>query len=498
MFALCLSSALAAVGAWADEATDGGYCGDQLTWAYYADTGELVISGTGGMFDLYTVSEDGVISYEEENVPWLEYLEEIRSLTLEEGVTGIADFAFMSCSELSEVNLPDTLEEIGDYAFYYCDMLAAVEIPESVERIGEWAFGECTALEEVGGIPEDCELSDSAFWQCTGLADEDGFVILQNTLYYYDYDKTYALGGGEYADSGYEVEIPEGVVRIGKMAFRSCPMGSITIPAGVSYLGGGTDGAFEYCSGLTCIYFQGDAPSTGSLDEDLEGSAMAFEHVEATAYYPQDNDTWTEEAMESYGGTITWKSYDPLSKFTDVETDGYYYEALLWAVANGITEGTSSDTFSPLVICTRSQAVTFLYRAAGSPEVETAENPFLDVDEEDYYYEAVLWAVENGITNGTGGDRFSPLETCSRAQIVTFLYRSEGSPEVENEENPFTDLEGEDAYYYEAVLWAVENGITNGTSSVNFSPDASCTRSQIVTFLYRAAELADDDLVDLL
>ena len=158
------------------------------------------------------------------------------------------------------------------------------------------------------------------------------------------------------------------------------------------------------------------------------------------------------------------------------------HDAIDWAVVTGITNGTGATTFSPNQGCTRGQVVTFLWRAAGSPEPSKTDNPFKDVKEGAFYYKAVLWAVENGITNGTGATTFSPNETCTRAQIVTFLWRYKGSPEPKNNVSPFTDVTGG---YYKAVLWAVENKVTNGTSADKFDPSDTCTRAQIVTFLYR-------------
>ena len=169
--------------------------------------------------------------------------------------------------------------------------------------------------------------------------------------------------------------------------------------------------------------------------------------------------------------------------FVDVATGSYYEDAVDWAVENGITKGTDDTHFSPDGICTRAQAVTFLWRAAGSPEPKTNTMPFTDVNAGSYYYDAVLWAVENGITKGTSDTTFSPNMTCSRAQIVTFLWRSEKSPAA-GTANPFADVKST-AYYAGAVLWAVENDITKGTTNTTFSPDADCTRAQIVTFLWR-------------
>ena len=169
--------------------------------------------------------------------------------------------------------------------------------------------------------------------------------------------------------------------------------------------------------------------------------------------------------------------------FVDVATGSYYEDAVDWAVENGITKGTDDTHFSPDGICTRAQAVTFLWRAAGSPEPETRAMPFNDVPVGSYYYDAVLWAVENGITKGTSDTTFSPNMTCTRAQIVTFLWRSEKSPAA-GTANPFADVKST-AYYADAVLWAVKENITKGTTSTTFSPDADCTRAQIVTFLWR-------------
>ena len=171
------------------------------------------------------------------------------------------------------------------------------------------------------------------------------------------------------------------------------------------------------------------------------------------------------------------------SSFVDVPSGSYYEDAVVWAVANGITTGTDAAHFSPDGICTRAQAVTFLWRAAGRPAPESRTMPFTDVPADSYYYDAVLWAVENGITKGTSSTTFSPDDTCTRAQIVTFLWRSEQSPAA-GSSNPFTDVSA-DAYYADAVLWAVKEAITTGTTRTTFSPDAECTRAQIVAFLWR-------------
>ena len=176
-------------------------------------------------------------------------------------------------------------------------------------------------------------------------------------------------------------------------------------------------------------------------------------------------------------------SFARANEFIDVPAGSYFYEAVMWAVENGVTTGVSANRFDPNGVCTRAQAVTFLWRAAGSPAPRSRTMPFADVPAGSYYYDAVLWGVENGLTKGTSDTRFSPDDTCTRAQIVAFLWRSEKSPAA-GSRNPFADVKST-AYYADAVLWAVKENITKGTTSTTFSPDADCTRAQIVTFLWR-------------
>lgn len=176
---------------------------------------------------------------------------------------------------------------------------------------------------------------------------------------------------------------------------------------------------------------------------------------------------------------------EPSRVFVDVKTGDYFYDAVQWAVGKGITNGTSAETFSPEDPCTRAQIVTFLWRAAGSPVVNYAMN-MTDVAADAYYAEAVRWALSEGITTGTSADQFSPDATCTREQAVTFLYRATGSPAVSGE-SAFEDV-GADAYYARAVAWAAQNGVTNGISQALFGTGSDCTRAQIVTFLYRAQQ----------
>ena len=171
------------------------------------------------------------------------------------------------------------------------------------------------------------------------------------------------------------------------------------------------------------------------------------------------------------------------SSFSDVPAGAYYKSAVDWAVEKKITSGKTATLFAPDDSCTRAQAVTFLWRAAGSPEPASAQNSFTDVSQNAYYYKAVLWAVEKGITSGTSASTFSPEKTISRAEMATFLWRYAETPAAKSAAG-FSDVDAA-AYYHDAVAWAASNGITSGTSSSTFDPDGNCTRGQIVTFLYR-------------
>ena len=213
-----------------------------------------------------------------------------------------------------------------------------------------------------------------------------------------------------------------------------------------------------------------------------EATAEEEGEIEYTAVFEND-------AFETQTVTAALPKLAQVNPFEDVIEGKYYYEAVLWAYYHDpqITNGTSPTTFSPEKTCTRAQVVTFLWRAQGCPEPASDANPFTDVKSKAYYYKAVLWAVEAGITSGVTETTFGPEKNCTRAQIVTFLWRASGSPEPETTDCPFTDVKPT-ASYYKAVLWAVENNITSGTSATTFTPGKTCTRGQVATFLYRYKE----------
>ena len=229
-----------------------------------------------------------------------------------------------------------------------------------------------------------------------------------------------------------------------------------------------------------------DVTITATPDKGYEVDDIVAKDAKGNKLTLKDNGDGTYTfTMPASKVTVTATFMDDntmLNFFVDVKASDYYYDAVLWAAQNGITSGTDAEHFSPNQPCTRAQIVTFLWRAAGSPEPK-AMSSFADVSTDAYYAKAVAWAVENGITTGTGDGKFSPDATCTRAQSVTFLFRAIGK--LVDSKAEFSDVLT-DSYYANAVAWAVENGVTNGIGDGLFGPDNSCTRAQIVTFLFRA------------
>ena len=350
----------------------------------------------------------------------------------------IDENAFYECLSLEYVKLPASLEEAGWRCFQDCDKLSTIVMPQGITtNFGQWFFLSCDSLTDIDFHTSPI-IGMAMYGNCNGL------IVLN---------------------------IPECVTTISDFAFNYCEnLSYVTIPASVTVFGAKP---FHDCPKLKALAFRGDAPAFREF---------AFEDTTLTAYYPADNATWTEEVRQNYGGTITWIPYEVLP-FTDVRVNSYSYAPIGWAVEKGITYGITDTEFSPDASCKRSQVVTFLWRAAGSPEPETTEHSFVDVKKGSFYEKAVLWAVENGITVGTDKTHFDPDLPCTRAQVVTFLWRAAGKPAASGE-IPFTDVPA-GKWYAEPIRWAVENGITFGMTPTEFDTDGTCTRGQVVTFLYR-------------
>ena len=272
-----------------------------------------------------------------------------------------------------------------------------------------------------------------------------------------------------------------GVCKSGDVTLEMTEMGLIaTLPDGANYTVTVSGADADLLSATFYSYEAGELEP--ARNETLEQLPVT-DDSSCTIFVPEDD--YDDFYVEDADGIVYYPGDDitPLVNFTDVPAGAYYADAVKWAVAEGITSGTSPTTFSPNNGCTRAQMVTFLWRAAGCPEPESDYEPFRDVPKDAYYRKAVLWAAGESITSGTSPTTFSPNATVTRAQTVTFLWRWEGEPEAD-QRSGFRDVPA-GQYYSEAVSWAVEAGITNGTGTTTFSPGQTCTRAQIVTFLWR-------------
>ena len=302
-------------------------------------------------------------------------------------------------------------------------------------------------------------------------------------------DDTQTFTAGEYlycyptGRDGYYA-IPEGTKYLATDSFNGSALEAVRFPESMAYISMYT---MADCAGLEWMLFAGSKPHV---------QPECFRGVTAEVHYPATNPTWEDDLqLDITGGDFSFVPWGPRpadeprwpghNPFTDVPEGSYYHDPVLWAVANGITSGSSATTFNPSGNCSRAQVVMFLWRAAGSPEPTSSKNPFTDVKEGDYFYKAVLWAVENKITSGATATTFNPSGNCSRAQVVMFLWRAQNSAKPTGNHNPFADVKESD-YFFEAVLWAVENKITSGVDDTHFGPSVICNRAQVVTFLYSA------------
>ena len=446
-------------------------------------------------------SDDGVL-FNKEKTKLIAYPggKIASSYTIPNGVTSIGDCAFYRCTSLTSVTIPNRVMSIGDRAFYRCTGLTSITIPDEVVSIGEGAFADCTSLASFN-VSEDNKCFSS----------EDGVL--------FNKDKT-RLEIYPQSDKKSEYTVPDGVTSINKYAFwQNKSLTILTLPTSIASLYGNV---FGDLISLNKIIYKGTSEQLGEINIWLEetpnlGIFYLSRHADIhcadkiihqlsgvvvpptctrqgyTHYECENCDYNYDDGIKAAfghnyvaGECTRCGEKDPNAaapSFVDVPSTSYCYDAVQWAVENGVTAGTDTTHFSPNAGCTRAQVVTFLWRAAGKPIV-SANVSFTDVSSDAFYYEAVKWAVANGITAGTDAAHFSPNATCTRGQVATFLYRAAKSPSVSTVSS-FSDVAA-GSYCYNAVSWAVANGITAGTGGNRFSPNATCTRGQVVTFLYRA------------
>ena len=458
----------------------GGTCGENATWSFDPETGVLTVSGTGDMTDYADVND----------TPWKKLLKHITSVIVESGVTSVGSNAFSCCDSLATVEIPSTVVRINSKAFAYsnsnCDCLQ-VSFRCSAPAICADAFADIFVLEARypagnGSWDDDARSkygASTATWMAQDFCGDthsygDGVVTGPTCTeagyttytcdvcsYSHTADATDALGHQWEVD--YRIEPtctePGEVSNVCKICQETSAEG---IPP----------------KGHTEVVIPAVAPTcteTG-LSEGAK-CGICGEILAAQEVVDALGHNW-----KGSGCTRCDAVYE--NPFTDVPEDSFYYEPVLWALENGITTGATEELYDPEGALLRAQFVTFLWRAAGKPAPTSNENPFDDVTKDDFFYEAVLWAVEKGITNGVSKTEFGAYATTNRAQAVTFLWRYLDKP-ASTTPNDFGDVVAGE--WYEAPInWAVETGVTKGMGDGIFGINGNCNRAQAVTFLYRA------------
>lgn len=500
----------------------------------------------------------------------------LKRITLPKSITKLEALTFSGCAALAEIALPDGLKTLGEKVFSGCAALKSVKIPAEVTVIPTEAFFGCVSLESITIPKSVSHINERAFDGCTALKKVDylgsdtdwsqvtkeiGNNVLDNaeksftrTDHEHKYTDTvipptctergctvHLCACGDKREDSYTPPLghsyKDGIcVRCGILdpngdtqhkhdfipivtkptcltegfTTYTCSCGECYTKDYVSAVGHKTQLQNAKAAGCMTGGYTGDEVCTFCGKVFKQGSvifALGHDPQPARVKAPtctesgytgdlicmrcgdmtQIGKTVAAAGHKFFGGVCSvcgTKGAEAVPEFADVKPGAFYFDAVQWAVKNGITNGTGKNTFSPNSVCSRYQIVMFLWRAAGQPEAKAAVS-FADVKPGDIFYEAVQWAVERGITKGTSSTSFSPFAPCTRGQIVTFLHRSAGSPTISGACD-FSDVSA-GSFCHDAVIWASSEGITKGTSAGRFSPNEGCTRAQVVTFLYRAS-----------
>ena len=462
-----------------------GKCGDNVTWKLEGDT--LTISGTGPMFDYNSyngpwdstrmdiksiVVGEGVTTIGNSA---FEGCSKVTSVSLPKTLTRIGGHAFDHCSSLKELSIPDGVTSIGGYAFSCCTF-ESIKLPSGLKSLGVGAFAYCAHLKEIS-IPNGVKsLEVETFQYCTSLEN----VELPNGMT--------SIGGSAFTGCKAitSIVIPDSVTSIGEYAFEYClALESIKMSNSLTNI---NQYAFKSCRSLKEIHLPASLRTVhvtsffdcGALESIYYGGSIR-QWKEGVTF------TGSVEYDDANDGLVNAVIYidDESDPFTDVKKGDPFYDEIFWAYGNNIINGDGTGNYNPNDGITRAQIVMILWNAAGNEEASRPSG-FADVKDGAWYAKAVAWAVENGITNGTDLG-FEPDRVCTRAEIVTFLHRVNNEP-APTAAASFTDLTQD--WYKDAVAWAVENGITKGVGDNRFAPNDTCTRGQAAAFIYRLAQLA--------